>query len=64
MSKTGATTRLVDKYIQELFNNFGNPVEIVDEFGKSEELIHKILLRLKHEHRANIKIIGNTLTIS
>lgn len=64
MSKTGITTRLVDKYIQELFNNFGKPVEIIDEFGKSEELIRKVLLRLKHEHRVNVKIIDNTLTIS
>ena len=64
MHKTGTTTRLIDKYIQDLFNNFGNPVEIIDELGESKELLHKVLLRLKHEHHVNIKVIDNTLTIS
>ena len=64
MRKTGTTTRLIDFYIQELFQNFGNPVEIIDEHGESKELIHKILLRLKHEHSVNVKITNNTLTIS
>ncbi len=64
MHKTGTTTRLIDFYIQELFQNFGTPVKIIDEHGESKELIHKVLLRLKHEHSVNIKIIDNTLTIS
>jgi len=60
----GTTTRLIDQYIQELFENFGQPVEIIDENGESKEILHKILLRLKHEHHVNIRVDGNTLTIS
>jgi len=60
----GTTTRLIDHYIQELFKNFGQPVEIIDENGETKELLHKVLLRLKHEHHVNIKVNGNTLTIS
>lgn len=64
MRKIGTTTRLIDFYIQELFQNFGTPVKIIDEHGESKELIHKVLLRLKHEHEVNIKVSHNTLTIS
>jgi RNase H-fold protein (predicted Holliday junction resolvase) len=61
--KSGKTTRLVDYYIQELFNNLGNPVEIIDEDDNHKELLRKILLRLKHEHHVNIRVTDNTLTI-
>lgn len=64
MRKTDTTTRLINFYIEKLFQNFGNPVEIIDIFGDSENLLHKILLRLKHEHSVNIKVVNNTLTIS
>ena len=64
MRKTDTTTRLINFYIEKLFQNFGNPVEIIDIFGDSENLLHKILLRLKHEHPVNIKVVNNTLTIS
>ena len=64
MRKTGTTTRLIDFYIQELFQNFGNPVEIINTLGDSKELLRKILLRLKHEHSVNIKVVNDTLTIS
>ena len=64
MRKTDITTRLIDFYIERLFQNFGNPVEIIDIFGDSENLLHKVLLRLKHEHSVNIKVVNDTLTIS
>lgn len=61
---TTTTTRLIDFYIYKLFENFGSPVEIIDIFGDSENLLKKVILRLKHEHEVNIKVSHNTLTIS
>lgn len=51
--KTGRSTRLVDKYIQDLFNRCGEWVEIFDHFrGRqaSERLVRLIQRRLMNEH--------------
>lgn len=56
----GRTTRLIDKYIQELFNNNGEWVTINDHIDLTSEqechylmtrqLCYKIIQRLKFEH--------------
>lgn len=51
--KTGRTTRLVDMYIQDLFNRRGEWVKIFDHFrGRqaSEMLVRLIQRRLMNEH--------------
>lgn len=50
---TGRTTRLVDEYIQELFRNRGEFIEIVDHYRgiqAAEMVARRICARLKHEH--------------
>lgn len=51
---TGRTTRLVDSYIQELFNNKGSYIDIKDHYNSREAdriLVNKIEKRLQSEHR-------------
>ena len=58
---TGRTTRLVDYYIQELFNNPNEEVEIIDHTNTQQSNIHLtqlILQRVYNEHRPiKIKVI-------
>ena len=58
---TGRTTRLVDYYIQELFNNPNSEIEIIDHTNIQQSNIHltqMILRRMYEEHRnAKIKVI-------
>lgn len=60
---SGRTTKLVDYYIQELFNNLGEHISIKDHFDNgnnkqaNRDLYNKILDRLEREHaisRSNI----------
>lgn len=51
--KTGRTTRLVDAFVQELFEKRGEWVNIFDHYHErnaSELLIKRIVARLKNEH--------------
>ena len=58
---TGRTTRLVDYYIQELFNNPNSEIEIIDHHNTQQSNIHltqMILRRMYEEHRGvKIKVI-------
>ena len=58
---TGRTTRLVDYYIQELFNHPNEEVEIIDHTNTQQSNTHLtqlILQRMYNEHRQiKIKII-------
>ena len=58
---TGRTTRLVDYYIQELFNHPNEEVEIIDHTTMTQSNIHltqMILRRMYEEHRGSkIKVI-------
>lgn len=50
---TGKTTRLIDYYIQELYNNPNSPIKIIDHCDhpqSSKYLIKAILRRLNSEH--------------
>ena len=50
---TGRTTRLVDEYIQYLYNNLDQPVTVLDHhdgFGGSRYLAERIVNRIKNEH--------------
>ena len=50
---TGRTTRLIDSYIQELFNNKGSHIDIKDHYNSREAdriLVNKIEKRLQSEH--------------
>lgn len=61
---TGRTTRLVDYYIQELFNNPNKEIEIIDHHNTQQSNIHLtqlILRRMYEEHRCNIKIIKQNI---
>lgn len=56
---TGRTTRLIDKYIQELFDNQNTWITIKDHFGgncAASILSKKIVKRLKFEHGVSIDI--------
>ena len=51
---TGRTTRLVDYYIQELFNNPNKEIEIIDHHNTQQSNIHltqMILQRFYNEHK-------------
>ena len=51
---TGRTTRLVDYYIQELFNNSNKEIEIIDHTNNQQSNIHltqMILQRFYNEHK-------------
>lgn len=62
VSNTGRTTRLVDKYIQELFT--GKAVKIVDHDGTSDKIIQILINRLTTEHEGiTILSIDNTLAL-
>ncbi len=55
----GNTTRLVDYYIQELFNNFGKFIKVRDHYPlreADEYLYHRILNRLVIEHGPRVKV--------
>ena len=58
---TGRTTRLVDYYIQKLFNNPNEEIEIIDHYNIQQSNIHltqMILKRIYNEHiGTKIKII-------
>ena len=58
---TGRTTRLVDYYIQELFNHPNEEVEIIDHTNTQQSNTHLtqlILQRMYNEHRQiKIKVI-------
>ena len=58
---TGRTTRLVDYYIQELFNHPNEEVEIIDHTNTRQSNTHLtqlILQRMYNEHRQiKIKVI-------
>lgn len=56
---SGRTTRLVDKYVQELFNNLGEWVRISDHFpGRraNEMLMAKIRRRMEIEHHITLDV--------
>lgn len=57
---TGMTTRLVDKYVQELYNHEGEWVEIIDHYDTPEAhriLLNKVLDRMHNEHpHDNLKV--------
>lgn len=65
----GNTTRLVDYYIQELFNNFGNFVIIKDHHDDQrshKNLLNKVLKRLELEHKniiVYVNRIKNSITL-
>ena len=62
VSDTGRTTRLVDKYIQELFS--GKAVRIVDHDGTSDKIMQILINRLTTEHEGiTIVSIDNTLAL-
>ena len=58
---TGRTTRLVDYYIQKLFNNPNEEIEIIDHYNIQQSNTHltqMILRRMYNEHRQiKIKVI-------
>ena len=62
---TGRTTRLVDHYIQELFNNPNKEIEIIDHYDNIKAHIHltqMILQRLYAEHpRDKFKIVSQNI---
>ena len=62
VSNTGRTTKLVDKYIQELFT--GKAVKIVDHDGTSDKIMKILINRLTTEHEGiTIVSIDNTLAL-
>ena len=62
VSKTGRSTKLVDKYIQELFT--GKAVKIVDHDGTSDKIMQILINRLTTEHEGiTIVSIDNTLAL-
>jgi len=62
---TGRTTRLVDYYIQELFNNPNKEIEIIDHYNMQQSNIHltqMILRRMYEEHRGvKIKVVDQNI---
>ena len=58
---TGRTTRLVDYYIQKLFNNPNEEIKIIDHINTQQSNTHLtqlILQRMYNEHRQiKIKVI-------
>lgn len=62
VSKTGRTTKLVDKYIQDLFD--GNVVEVLDHDGTHGKISTTIRKRLFSEHKDFILTeVGNTMSL-
>lgn len=66
--KTGRTTRLIDGYVQSLFNNMGEFVTIKDHFDHPlahMQLIDKLTKRIALEHSGYVKVfnIGNRVKI-
>ena len=55
---TGRTTRLVDHYIQELFNNPNKEIEIIDHTNTQQSNIHltQMILRRTYEEHRGVKI--------
>lgn len=54
--RTGRSTRLIDKYIQELFEK--KIVIVYDHYPKIEahnDLFNRVMTRLKNEHHAGYK---------
>ena len=62
---TGRTTRLVDYYIQKLFNNPNEEIEIIDHYNiqqSNSHLTQMILRRLYEEHRGvKIKVVNQNI---
>jgi Lhr-like helicase len=59
---SGRTTRLVDKYIQDLFNNPGEWVRVYDHWPKknaASELARKIKKRMAVEH--NLEVVTKSI---
>lgn len=60
---TGRTTRLVDDYIQKLYENTGRFVEIVDHYPSRTADLHlcsKIISRMENEHpHDKLRIVRN-----
>lgn len=55
--RVGNTTRAIDYYIQRIFNNPGETIEVKDPYdhpASHKELLRKILNRLKAEHRHRV----------
>ena len=62
VSDTGRTTRLVDKYIQELFE--GKVIEVLDHDGTYGKISTTIRKRLFSEHKDFIFVeVGNTMSL-
>lgn len=68
---TGRTTRLVDGYVQKLFENLKNSpdkwITIVDHTGImscSFDIINKIIRRLEFEHNIYCQVQGDKIKIS
>ena len=63
---TGRTTRLVDFYIQELFNNKNTEIKIkdhTDDRRSNNYLMYKVLNRLENEHKV-VKVTFNGINNS
>lgn len=64
---TGRTTRMVDRYVQVLFDNMcgeNKMIEIQDHFpspNASRDLINKIKRRVKIEHHIDCEVCGNRM---
>jgi len=67
--RIGNTTRLVDYYIQHLFNNPGDEIKIVDHYDVKPAhryLLDRIINRLQLEHKSRVFIVDydkNTLLL-
>lgn len=63
---TGMTTRLVDKYVQELYNHEGEWVEIIDHYDtpiSHRQLADKVMERFSHEHPADYKNLSKMFNV-
>lgn len=67
---TGRTTRRCDDFIQKLFQNVGEEIQICDHYrtrSADEMLAHKIIRRLELEHphvKPNVRISGRCIFMS
>lgn len=67
---TGRTTRRCDTFIQKLFQNVGEEIQICDHYrarSADELLAHKIIRRLELEHphvKPNVRISGRCIFMS
>lgn len=67
---TGRTTRRCDDFIQKLFQNVGEEIQISDHYrtrSADEMLTHKIIRRLELEHphvKPNVRFSGRRVFMS